>query len=152
MNKLMKTFFKEKTLEIFLNIEEGYAAKIRNKADCMYSYVITCLKNFEALGLVISEKKGRITNYELTEKGKRLQKLFLNMQKDMKEKRKKGGKKEVSVIPKKERKKRWRKVRDNYLGKEKKGIRKKKEGRKRLSDELDKLLERVSVIESKGGR
>ena len=70
---ILKLFFKEKTLKIFLNIEkEEYAAKIRNKAVCMYSYVITCLKKFEDLGLVKSEREGRIKRYKLTKKGKEL--------------------------------------------------------------------------------
>jgi len=67
----MKLLFKEKTLKIFLSVEEGeYAAKIRNKAVCMYSYVISCLRKFEELGLIESQKEGRIKRYKLTEKGK----------------------------------------------------------------------------------
>ncbi len=67
----MKLLFKEKTLRIFLSVEEGeYAAKIRNKAVCMYSYVISCLRKFEELGLIESQKEGRIKRYKLTEKGK----------------------------------------------------------------------------------
>ncbi|HDM22376.1 MAG: winged helix DNA-binding protein [Methanomicrobia archaeon] len=68
---IMKLLFKEKTLRIFLSVEEGeYAAKIRNKAVCMYSYVISCLRKFEELGLIESQKEGRIKRYKLTEKGK----------------------------------------------------------------------------------
>ena len=68
---IMKLLFKEKTLKIFLSVEEGeYAAKIRNKAVCMYSYVISCLRKFEELGLIESQKEGRIKRYKLTEKGK----------------------------------------------------------------------------------
>jgi len=67
----MKLLFKEKTLRIFLSVEEEeYAAKIRNKAVCMYSYVISCLRKFEELGLIESQKEGRIKRYKLTEKGK----------------------------------------------------------------------------------
>jgi len=71
---ILKLLFKEKTLKIFLNTEkEEYAAKIRNKAVCMYSYVITCLKKFEEMGLVKSKREGRIKRYKLTEKGKELE-------------------------------------------------------------------------------
>ncbi len=70
---ILKLFFKEKTLKIFLNIEkEVYAAKMRNKAVCMYSYVITILRKFEEVGLVKSERHGRIKKYKLTEKGKEI--------------------------------------------------------------------------------
>ncbi|MCK4247822.1 MAG: hypothetical protein KAT49_01950 [Methanomicrobia archaeon] len=70
---ILKLFFKEKTLKIFLSIEkEVYAAKMRNKAVCMYSYVITILRKFEEVGLVKSERQGRIKKYKLTEKGKEI--------------------------------------------------------------------------------
>jgi predicted transcriptional regulator len=71
---ILNLFFKEKTLKIFLSTEEEeYASKIRNKAVCMYSYVITTLRKFEKLGLVASKKEGRIKKYTLTEKGKEIQ-------------------------------------------------------------------------------
>lgn len=70
---ILKLFFKEKTLKIFLSIEkEVYAAKMRNKAVCMYSYVITILRKFEEAGLAKSERHGRIKKYKLTEKGKEI--------------------------------------------------------------------------------
>ncbi len=72
---IVNLFFKEKTLKIFLHTkEEEYATKIRDKAVCMYSYVITTLRKFEELGLVTSKKEGRIKRYSLTKKGKKLDK------------------------------------------------------------------------------
>jgi len=69
---IINLFFNKKTLQIFLNIEEGYAAKIRNKVGCMYSYVTMRLAQFEKAGLVTLQREGRINRYMLTEKGKRL--------------------------------------------------------------------------------
>jgi len=69
---IINLFFNEKTLQIFLNIEEGYAAKIRNKVGCMYSYVTMRLVQFEKAGLVTLQREGRINRYMLTEKGKKL--------------------------------------------------------------------------------
>jgi predicted transcriptional regulator len=69
---IINLFFNEKTLQIFLNIEEGYAAKIRSKVGCMYSYVTMRLVQFEKAGLVTLQREGRINRYMLTEKGKKL--------------------------------------------------------------------------------
>ena len=69
---IINLFFNEKTLQIFLNIEEGYAAKIRSKVQCMYSYTTMRLEQFEKAGLVASHREGRINRYILTEKGRKL--------------------------------------------------------------------------------
>ncbi|MEA1993609.1 MAG: hypothetical protein U9N35_04355 [Euryarchaeota archaeon] len=71
-DKVIGLFFNKKTLEIFLNIEEKYAAKIRNKVGCMYSYTTMRLDQFEKVGLATSHRDGRKNVYELTEKGKKL--------------------------------------------------------------------------------
>ncbi|MCK4247981.1 MAG: winged helix-turn-helix transcriptional regulator [Methanomicrobia archaeon] len=69
---IINLFFNKKTLQIFLSIEEGYAAKIRNKVGCMYSYVTMRLEQFEKAGLATSRREGRTNRYTLTEKGKKL--------------------------------------------------------------------------------
>ena len=71
---IINLFFNKKTLEIFLNINEGYAAKIRNKVGCMYSYTTMRLEQFEKAGLAKSRRDGRTNRYTLTEKGRKLKK------------------------------------------------------------------------------
>jgi predicted transcriptional regulator len=73
-DEIVDLFFNRKTLEIFLHIDEGYAAKIRNKVGCMYSYTTMRLEQFEKVGLATSRREGRTNRYTLTEKGKRLKK------------------------------------------------------------------------------
>ncbi|MEA1994077.1 MAG: hypothetical protein U9N35_06775 [Euryarchaeota archaeon] len=73
--KVLKLFLKEKRMKIFLHVkEEEYATKIRDKALCMYSYVVSTLKNFEKLGLVESKREGRVKKYTLTKKGEKIDK------------------------------------------------------------------------------
>lgn len=64
-------FFSTKTLQIFLKMdEEDYVANIRQKVGCMYSYTTAKMKVFEKLGLVTSERKGRVVWYRLTDRGR----------------------------------------------------------------------------------
>ncbi len=77
--EIIDLFFNKKTLEIFLNIDEGYAAKIRNKVGCMYSYTTMRLDQFEKAGLATSHREGRTNRYELTKKGKELKEKLENL-------------------------------------------------------------------------
>jgi len=64
-------FFSTKTLQIFLKMdEEDYVANIRHKVGCMYSYTTAKMRAFEKLGLVTSERKGRVVWYKLTDRGR----------------------------------------------------------------------------------
>lgn len=73
-------FFSTKTLQIFLKMdEEDYVANIRQKVGCMYSYTTAKMRTFEKLGLVTSERKGRVVWYRLTDSGRVLKRKLKDL-------------------------------------------------------------------------
>lgn len=70
---MTKKFLMIRRVEILMELLKG-ENNIRNisrDSDTMYVYALVVLKEFENEKLVISEKKGRIRTYQLTEKGKK---------------------------------------------------------------------------------
>ncbi len=75
----------EKTYEIFLRTKpvkmlvflnkkdkKRYASILSKEVDCTYSHTVRTLAQFETMGLINFDKKGRLNEIALTEKGKEL--------------------------------------------------------------------------------
>ena len=72
--KFIKLMFKSKPLLLLLSLRDGpkYATIISKRIDCTYSHTIKLLDEFEKLGLVKFEKRGRIKLVYLTNEGEKV--------------------------------------------------------------------------------
>lgn len=80
--ELLKTLVQEVPYRglIFLSKLNGsYASEISSKADTTYSHAVKMMNRFEDQGLVVSEKKGRKKEYELTEEGSKIAEKLIEL-------------------------------------------------------------------------
>ncbi len=66
-----KMFFRMRPVEILLSLKAGpkYASVLSRENNCTYSHTVNLLDDFEKMGLVDFEKKGRIKIVKLTDEG-----------------------------------------------------------------------------------
>ncbi len=71
-------FLNVKPVKILVSLNDpstkSYASAISKKVDCTYSHAVRILQRMEDEGRVISEKKGRRKEIQLTEKGEKIAK------------------------------------------------------------------------------
>jgi len=77
---IARLFFRSKPTQLLLSLRTGpkYATILSKEIDCTYSHTMKLLNNFERLGLVEFEKKGRIKMIKLTSKGEEIAKSLEN--------------------------------------------------------------------------
>ena len=74
MKTIHKIFLHPKPVKLLLSLRSGpkYATLLSKEIDCTYSHTTKLLENFQKLGLVEFEKRGRIKIIKLTKNGEEL--------------------------------------------------------------------------------
>ncbi len=71
--ELEKLLLREKPVKLLLSLRHGqrpkYVSIMAKEVDCTYSHTVKLLSEFERLGLIFFDKKGRIKFVDLTKEG-----------------------------------------------------------------------------------
>ena len=71
--KLEKLFLREKPVKLLLSLKTGkrpkYVSVMAKETDCTYSHTVKILSEFEKLGIIFFDKKGRVKFVDLTKQG-----------------------------------------------------------------------------------
>jgi predicted transcriptional regulator len=84
MKTISQLFLMQKISSMLINIASNngnkcYSTKVNKEIDCTYSHGVKLLNTLEELGLVETERNGRIRNIKLTEKGKEFAKHLVEI-------------------------------------------------------------------------